>query len=136
MIFSPADFFIMRKFTFGYLNPIAFFLISAFLFQSCKAYDKQDITIDNAIESNIKRIKVITLDNRKFFFDSLYYSNNTLYGRLLKSKKHPNVEMIIPQESIKEIQLYNQKKSLVKTVVLLVSIGGIYLISVVFINQY
>ena len=101
----------------------------AFTIHSCKVYDKHDITVEKAIESKTERIKIIAIDNRKYFLDSLYYKNDILYGHLLKSRKHPNVEIILPKESIREIQIYNRKRSINRTIMLFVGIGGIYAIS-------
>ena len=99
----------MISFTFKYLKPVALFPAVAILFQGCKVYSyhKETATIDEAINSDLKRVKVIAYDGRKYEFDSIYYKNEKLYGLLVKEK----FEVLIYHETIREIHLYNAKKS-------------------------
>lgn len=52
----------------------------------CKVYYKEPVSIDEAINSEIKRVKIITTDDRAFVFDSIYFAHDKLYGQLLKIK--------------------------------------------------
>jgi hypothetical protein len=77
------------------------------------------MSIDKAIESDTKKVKVITQDDRKFYFDSIYYKNDKLYGSM--TKKKDRIETILNEQSIDRIYLYNMKKS--RTLSTLLSIG-------------
>lgn len=110
----------------NYLRPVAWFLAVAFLFQCCKVYHKETVSLDEALESDIKRVKVITKDDREFVFDSIYYAHDKLYGHLISIKggnKTENAGININKESIKSIHFYNKSKSGVMTT--LVIVGGI-----------
>ena len=114
----------MTRFTYNYLKPVALFLVVVFLFQCCKVYDKQPVSIDEAINNDIKRVKIITNDDREYVFDSIYYKNDKLYGLLVIKGK--DQEIIISSDSIKEIRLYSQKKSgIAAFVVTFVVLGGL-----------
>ncbi len=118
----------MIRFTLIYLKPVAVFLSILVLFQSCKAYYKQPVTLDEALRNDIKRVKVITKDDREFVFDSIYIAHDKLYGHLLAIKGKNSIEKVgvsIRKESIKEIHLYNKGKSrrLTALVILGIPIG-------------
>jgi hypothetical protein len=107
----------MGVFTFGYLKLIAFIIMSSFLFQSCVVYHKQPTTLDQAIGSDKKKVKIITIDDKKLIFDSLYYKNDDLYGIMNKNKNlKQKTEVNIPIERIKSVHLLNIKKSRTQTI--------------------
>jgi len=119
----------MIRFTFTYLRPVALFLAIVFLFQCCKVYQKESTTIEQAIGPDKKKVQIITTDDRKLFFDSIYFKNEKLYGLMSKNKnllEKTEVEIII--ESIKEIHVLDKVKSRNRTIVLAVVSGGILLI--------
>jgi len=123
----------MIRFTYKYLKPVALFLAIAVLFQCCKVYDKQPVSIDEAINNDIKRVKIIT-DDREYVFDSIYYKNDKLYGLLVIKGK--DQEIIISSDSIKEIRLYSKKKSgIVTFVVTFVVLGGLIGVMVYSVNH-
>jgi hypothetical protein len=72
----------MIGYTFKYLKPLSLLLAITFLFQGCKVYiyQKESTTIEEAINSNAIKLKVITYDERKYIFNSLYYKGDILYG--------------------------------------------------------
>ena len=117
----------MIKFTFKYIKSIALFLAILVLFQCCKVYYKEPVSIDEAINHEIKKVKIITNDDRKLVFYSIYYKEDKLYG-LLKAKKGKS-EVLIKEESIKEIYFLNPNKSAGFTLLLIfglpIAISGI-----------
>jgi len=90
----------MIRFTFKYLRPVALFLSIAVLFQCCKIYDKQPVTLEQAI--NESRLKIKTIDGGKYIFDDIYYNNDSLLYGLMRKKTTETKEIIIPKEQIKE----------------------------------
>ena len=120
----------MTKFTFKYLKPVALFLSIVVLFQCCKVYYKEPVSVDEAMNNKLKKVKIITTDDRELKFDSIYYKNDKLYG-LLRAKKGKS-EIIIKEESIKEIYFLNPNKSAGFTLLLIfgvpIAISGIWAI--------
>ena len=106
----------MIRFTNKYLKPVALFLVVVFLFQSCKIYHKESVSIEQAIGPDKKRIRVITYDDREFVFDSIYYKNDSLYGHLWKKDA---TDFLIREKSIKEIHLYDAGNSTALTIALI-----------------
>jgi hypothetical protein len=121
----------MIRFTLTYLRPVALFLSVVVLFQCCKVYQKNSVTVEQAIGSDNKRVKIITVDDKKLIFDSLYYRNNDLIGLLSRSNKKQLSEVIIKEGSIKSVHLLNLKKSRTRTILLVVlipvGVGVIYI---------
>ncbi len=109
----------MIRFTLSYLRPISLFLATIFLFQCCKAYYKETVSIDDAIGSDKKRVKIISSDSIKYVYKSIYFKNDSLYGL---EKGNKNIETLIQTENIKEIHLLNIKKSRVRTALLIILI--------------
>ena len=112
----------MKKFTIKILKPASYIILILFNFQNCTLYHKNTVSIDQAVNSEVKSIKIITQDDRKLFFDSLYYKNKELYGMLDKPKKDQKSEIRIIPESIKEIHLFNKAASTALTVTFAVGI--------------
>ena len=111
---------IMTRFTYKYLRPIALFLSIVVLFQCCKVYYKEPVSVDEAVHHEIKKVKIITIDDRELMFDSIYYKEDKLYG-LLTAKKSKS-EVLVKEESIKEIFLFNANKSTGLTGLLIIGI--------------
>ena len=112
----------MKKFNSKILNPAIYIVLIMFIFQHCTVYHKSTVSIGQAVNSEVKSIKIITQDDRKLFFDGLYYKNEELYGTLDKPKKRQVAEIRINPESIKEIHLYNKAASTAVSVILGVGI--------------
>jgi len=110
----------MIRFTFKYLKPVAMFLAILVLFQCCKVYYKEPVSVDEAMNNKLKKVKIITIDDRELKFDSIYYKNDKLYG-LLRAKKGKS-EVLIKEESIKEIYFFNPNKSAGFTLLLIFGI--------------
>jgi hypothetical protein len=92
-----------------YLKPVAIFLSIMVLFQCCRVYYKEPVSVDEAMNNKLKKVKIITIDDRELKFDSIYYKNDKLYG-LLRAKKGKS-EVLIKEVSIKEIYFFNPIKS-------------------------
>jgi hypothetical protein len=81
------------------------------------------VSIDEAINNDIKRVKVITKKDIKFVFDSIYYKNEKLFGILIIDEKKINrMEIHINPDNIKEIHLFNKSKSRGMTALIIVGI--------------
>lgn len=107
-----------------YLKHVSLLLSVAFLIQGCKAYEKKSVSIDEAIGNDIKRVKIITQDDQKYVYDSIYYKDEVLKGILItdKNTKIKRLEISINPDDIKEIHLYNKGKSAAMTVLLVLGI--------------
>ena len=110
----------MTKFIFEYVKPIAVFLAILVLFQCCRVYYKEPVSVDEAMNNELKKVKIITNDDRKLRFDSIYYMNDKLYG-LLRAKKGKS-EVLLKEEFIKEIYFLNPNKSAGFTLLLIFGI--------------
>lgn len=122
-VYNNKNFKLMIRFTFKFLKPVVIFLAIAVLFQCCKVYYKEPITIDKAIGDNKKRVKIITTDNRKWIFESIYYKDDGLYGILLEPVKNfEKTEVLIDENNILKIFLCDIKKSRRNTILIIVSI--------------
>jgi len=97
----------MIRFIFKYLRPVALFLSIAVLFQCCKIYDKQPVTLEQAI--NESRLKIKAIDGGKYIFDDIYYNNDSLLYGLMRKNTTETKEIILPRDEIKE-QVYDANK--------------------------
>ena len=111
-------------------------LLVVCLFQSCKAYDTDSAPQQEAIDSEL-RVKVLTVDGSTYKFKKLIIEDQQLIGitninskaaKLLPSKKFVDAKgrelekVAIDNDTIKEINVYDKKKSTRKTVFLVVGI--------------
>jgi hypothetical protein len=119
-------------------------LLVVCLFQSCKAYDTDSAPQQEAIDSEL-RVKVLTVDGSTYKFKKLIIEDQQLIGltnpnskaaKLLPSKKFVDAKgrelekVAIDNDTIKEINVYDKKKSTRKTVFLVVGITlGIVIIA-------
>ena len=93
---------------------LAWIMVLCILFQSCIVYQKNSVSIDEAIETEgkeAKSFKIITEDERTLIFESIYIREGEYYGLMIVEKVPYPVETRIYPESIKEIHLYDPKKS-------------------------
>jgi len=120
----------MIRFTLKYLKPVSLLLVIVFLFQCCKAYDMHPTLIENAVGSQKKYVKIVTVDDREFLFDSIYYKNEVLYGTKKKSTKKNILEIKLREDEIKEVYIHvlNREKSKRRTIVLIAVPGTLILL--------
>ena len=135
----------MIRFTFTNIRPVALILVIIVLIQSCVAYDKQPIKIDEAINKNHKkqkRIKIEMIDGTKLILDSIYYKDNELYGLRTKPKvktyakydegtytkyERIKIEVKIEEDKIIQIQISNTSISRGRTLALLLGVSLVLL---------
>jgi hypothetical protein len=116
------------------LNLIAYLLSVLMLIQSCVAYNKTPVSVDEAVATNNK-VKIYTNENEKHLFDKLVMEDGQIYGIKLLNKLNKDVfaayvkeidqekglvKVLIPFD-IKGIHTKNKTKSLVLTLVLVLS---------------
>lgn len=112
------------------------FIFFAISIQSCKIYDTDSVPELEAVES-AKKVKVITVDGNTYKFEKLVIDEEQLVGlskpqsqaaKALPSEKfvdsdgHSKVKVSIDRETIKEINVYDKKKSKKRTIWLAVSL--------------
>ena len=122
---------------------VSFIIFIAISIQSCKVYDKDDVSEPKAVAS-ARKVKVIALDGKTYKFKKLLIEDEQLIGlakpnskeaKYLPSEKfvdstgHTMEKVSINRETIKEINLYDKKKSTKKTIWLVVGLTlGVVLI--------
>jgi hypothetical protein len=124
----------MIRFIIIHQKKAALFLVLIFLFQCCKIYEKQPVALEHAIGSDKKKLKIITIDDKKLIFDSLYYKNDKLFGLMNKTENlKQKTEVNIPIERIKSVYLLNIKKSRTQTILfsIFVPIGILVVIIII-----
>lgn len=112
------------------------FLAILFLFNCCKTYQKQPITISEAIYSN-QKVKIKTSDNKQYTFCKLILNNEQLYGiTKINSRSAKKLDSYIvncsvdgkiakiklQQNKIFAVYPFNKKKALIGNV--LIPIGS------------
>jgi hypothetical protein len=113
----------MKISTHKFSRSVALIIIGSILFQCCKVYEKRPTTLDEAMRVEQKQVKIVTIDGKKMYFDSLYYKRNELYGFLSKNNyQQQAIEINIPEETIKSIHLLNLKGSRIRTAAFIISI--------------
>jgi len=118
-------------------STIVFFIIfTAISIQSCKVYDTDAVPELEAVES-AKKVMVITTDGNTYKFEKLVIDEEQLVGlskpkskeaknlpseKFVDSKGHTKEKVSIDRETIKEINVYDKKKSTKKTIWLVVGL--------------
>ena len=118
-------------------STILFFIIfTAISIQSCKVYDTDAVPELEAVES-AKKVMVITNDGNTYKFEKLVIDEEQLVGlskpkskeaknlpseKFVDSKGHTKEKVSIDRETIKEINVYDKKKSTKKTIWLVVGL--------------
>ncbi|MGK0254689.1 MAG: hypothetical protein ACI9OE_002196 [Mariniflexile sp.] len=101
-------------------------LLSTLLFQSCKIYDSKTASKEDALIF-AGRVKVKSVSNSNYKFEKLIEEDNQLYGigkRVSSKSKHDylenivnknptdtNVKILLTDDLVNEIHLYNRGKS-------------------------
>jgi len=108
---------------------IAIMLSIVLLFQSCKVYRSEKVTIDDALQFT-KNIKVVSSTNEIYKFKSLQKKEGEIYGIVKKTSKtakklanqtvennNPKlVKIHLLKDNIKDIYLQNKSMSIVGNV--------------------
>lgn len=104
---------------------LAITIAMSILFQCCKVYHKQSVTINEAVSSE-QKVKVVLLNNEKYAFCKLIYKQEQLYGiTKINSTAATSLDTLmvgctldgkiakikLSENSIKEIHLYNKALS-------------------------
>ena len=107
-------------------------ILAAFIciFNSCAIYERQPTTLDNALKAD--GVKIITTDDKEFEFGEIYYEKDILYGMLV-ADGWDTLQTIIPEDYIKEIYLYSEKKTKTAyTIIGLSLLTGIIVVGIVY----
>jgi len=115
------------------IKPIALIFGALILFQSCKVYQSETVTIDDALRFT-KNIKVVSATNEIYKFKSLQKEEGQIYGTVNKTSKtakklanqivennNPSfVKIHLSEENIKDIYLQNKSMSTVGNVFIVI----------------
>ena len=111
---------------------IALIFSVVMLFQSCKAYYKDSVTLEQAVNEH-KRAKVETVTKQTYKFQSISFENGQYYG--IKMVKGETVKIPIDQANISKVRLENKSLSVMGEIglialgvfVIIVAVAGIAL---------
>ena len=102
------------------IKPIALIFGVLILFQSCKAYYKDSVTLEQAVNEH-KRAKVETVTKQTYKFQSISFENDQYYG--IKMVKGEIVKIPIDQANLSKVRLENKSLSVIGTIGVSVLIG-------------
>lgn len=92
------------------LRSISLILTTMVLFQSCRVYYKENVSLDKAV-AEAKRVKLKTKDGQKLKFKRIVKDSNQYYG--LKKFKRKNTYTLIDPSSIESLRLHNKTMSII-----------------------
>lgn len=113
-----------------YLKLVSLFLMFLITLQSCSVYHSKTASVDEAIRSDNK-VKVITSSDDIYKFKKLQKESDQIYGvikkgsstaerlydqGIIKDNKSKYVNLLLPENTIKEIHLKNKSLSTVLTI--------------------
>lgn len=120
------------------LTSVFFIIFIAISIQSCKVYDAGNVPELEAVAS-AKKVKLITVDGETYKFEKLVIDEEQLVGlskpqskaakylpseKFVDSEGHTKEKVSIDRETIKEINVYDKKKSKKRTIWLAVGLAG------------
>jgi len=111
---------------------ISVILTSLILFQSCRVYNKEHVTLDKAVEEG-KRVKILTKKGIKLKFKKIVHSDGVYYG-IKRVKGNEELNPIDPN-SVESIRLHNKTMSIIYGTGIGLLISGVVL-SVIFITTW
>ena len=125
-----------------HLKPIALFLAVTFLVQSCKVYTYKATTVDAAINTDFKEVKVKSNNGETYRFDKLEEKDGVYYAIAKKNSKIAKklvnqitykdefkyVKILLNEEQLGEVYLREHDKKLYTILAIGISVlmvGGI-----------
>ena len=109
------------------INLIALIFSVVILFQSCKAYYKDSVTLEQAVNEH-KRTKVETVTKQTYKFQTISFENDQYYG--VKMVKGETVKTLIDQANISQVRLENKSLSVIGTIGLSVLVVFVVVVGV------
>ena len=106
------------------LKLIALIFSIVMFFQSCKAYYKESVTLEQAVNEH-KRTKVETVNKQTYKFQSISFENNQYYG--VNKVKGETVKIPLDQAELSKVRLENKSLSVVAGFAILIGVAGIAL---------
>lgn len=105
---------------------ICYLLPLSLLFGSCHVYQKIPVTLDDAVSAK-QRVKIITANNQKLYFQNIEKVDSTYYG--VEVSRNVLVKKPFKKEEIWQIQLQDKPKSrLLSISVVTVAVGLLVLV--------
>ena len=109
------------------INPIVLLFGALILFQSCKAYYKDSVTLDQAVKEH-KRAKVETVTKQTYKFKTISFENGQYYG--IKMVKGESVKIPIDQANLSKVRLENKSLSVIGEIGLIVLVVFVAIVGV------
>jgi len=110
-----------------HIKLIALIVSVVILFQSCKAYYKDSVTLEQAVNEH-KRAKVETVTKQTYKFQTISFENGQYYG--VKMVKGETVKTLIDQANISQVRLENKSLSVIGTIGLSVLVVFVVVVGV------
>lgn len=89
---------------------VSFLLTFLILFQSCRVYKREMVTLDDAISEG-KRVKIRAFDNMTYTYRSVEKVDGIYYG--IKMKRKEMIRTPIDTNNIKKVKLHNKTMSII-----------------------
>ena len=91
---------------------IALFFSLLILLQGCRVYQKDSVTIDQAIKKQ-KRVKIKTVDNKTLKYKKLIYESGKYYGIKPSTFRDTVYKIPLDQSKIQVIRMHNKTLSII-----------------------
>ncbi|MHA7842198.1 MAG: hypothetical protein ACX93I_02685 [Winogradskyella sp.] len=111
---------------------ITFFLTFLMLFQSCRVYHKEHVTLDKAVEEG-KRVKIVSKNGFKFKYKAIVIDDGQYYG--VKKINGKFTRTLIDANSIESLRLHDKTMSIIYGTGIGLIISGVVL-TVIFITTW
>lgn len=82
------------------------------LFQSCRVYHRDSVTLDHAVKQE-KRVKIKTIDNKTLKFKKLIYEEGKYFGIKPSTFMDTVYKVPLDQSKLQNIRLHNKALSIV-----------------------
>lgn len=96
------------------------------LFQSCRVYNRDFVSLDQAVKEK-RRVKIKTIDNKTLKFKKLIYENEEYFGIRPSTFMDEIYKIPIDQNQLQSIRLHNKTLSIIfgisATTIFMVVIG-------------
>ncbi|MFP4845219.1 hypothetical protein [Winogradskyella sp. PE311] len=114
------------------VQTVSIFLICLVLFQSCRVYHRENVSLDKAVTEQ-KRVKIKTIDGQKMKFKKIVLDNRQYFG--IEKIKGDDVRILIDPNTIQSVRLHNKTMSIIYGIGVGI-VAGIVSVTILFIAAW